>query len=551
MSVMALAATATEACGTGPAPPSDSMLASALPGITLPAGKHFVSSSMTVRADIQAMPGATIDIAAGKTLTLLGDFQAPLAPIFTGPGRVDMLGCRAPAAYPEWWGATRDDSAHDSLPALRACLAAHPVMLLGAADYFISDTWKIETSHRRIWGAGKNWGGPHQGTRIIVVSGDRDVVQLGFDTPPGSVGSYLQSVDLRWMELARSAPPKATADDGAAGLRIRFSFDCLIEGISADEHVIGYSITGAVYTHLRDCHAFRSSPGDKSGPPRFWAFHLDGRTPRAFPGGNASLYINDCGASTGGSPGVPQSIGAYLQGAFADSYIQNFETSQIATGIKVDGQTGKPGIDQGRAGQANLHLLMPILDGYSGAGIELTNISPYGAIDIVDPYCGPAPGAFAGIFIHQSRGLVTISGGQLHGWYDAINGGNALGIFAQNAEGIGISGTKVIGFRRPISFEQCRDFTIDAAINNPGEKAAQPAISLLGCAHGQLRSRIKGQTSAFPAGIDLRGGNHHLSIDAAGIDPACLGTGAIGRIVGRGDNAGMAPASIAVSGLVG
>ncbi|MBX9732066.1 MAG: hypothetical protein BVN33_08915 [Proteobacteria bacterium ST_bin13] len=554
MSVIALAATATDARGQTArrsASAGSALLSADVPGIQLPAGKHSVAANITVRADVMAMPGATIEIAAGKTLTLLGDFQAPVAPIFTGPGRVDMNASRAVAAYPEWWGAVRDNSAHDCLPALRACVAAHPVTLLGAADYFISDTWKIETSHRRIWGAGKNWGGPHQGTRIIVVSGDRDVVQLGFDTPPASVNDYLNSVDFRWMELTRSAPPKASADDGAAGLRMRFTLDCLVEAISADEHAIGYSVTGAVYTHLRDCHAFRSSPGDKSGPQRFWAFHLDGRTPAAFPGGNASLYITDCGASIGGTPGVPQSIGAYVQGSFADTYIQNFETSQIATGIKLDGKTGKPSIDQGRAGQANFHLLMPILDGYSAVGIELTNISPYAAIDIVDPYCGPAPGAFAGIFIHQARGLVTISGGQLHGWYDTVNGGNALGIFAQNAEGIGIIGTKVIGFRRPISFEQCRDFTIDAAINNPGERAAQPAISLLGCAHGQLRARIKGQAGAFPAGIDLRGGNHHLSIDAAGIDPACLGTGVAGRIIGRGDNIGLAPATIAISGLSG
>jgi hypothetical protein len=351
------------------------------------------------------------------------------------------------------------------------------------------------------------------------------------------------------MELARSAPPFAGDGATAAGLRIRFTFDCLIEGISADEHAVGFSVTGAVYTHLRDCHAFRSSPGDKGGAQSFWAFHLDGRTPVAFLGGNASLYLNDCGASTGGSPGLNESIGAYLQGGFADTYIQNFETSAIAIGIKVDGMVATLKGEQPRGGHANLHLLMPIIDQCSSAGIELMNLSAYAAIDIVDPYVGPAPAALAAIFIHRSKGQISITGGQLYGWYNNDHGGNALGIYGQTAEGIGIHGTKVIGFRRPISFEQCRDFTVDAAINNPGEKAVQPAISLLGCAHGQLRSRIKGQAGAFPAGIDLRGGNHHLSIDAAGIDPACLVAGAAGRIVGRGDNAGPGPASVAISGI--
>lgn len=549
MSAMAFVATATEACAQGSAGVTSPALAAKLPGITLPAGKHVVASNMTVRADVLLMPGATIEVAAGRTLTLLGDFQAPVGHIFTGPGRVDMTGSRAPAAYPEWWGAARNDSSRDSLPALRACVTAHPVTMLGAADYFISDTWKIDTPNRRIWGTGKNWGGANRGTRIIIVSNDRDVIQLGFDRPPATVNEYLHAVDLRWMELTRSAAPLASDRDTAAGLRIRFTFDCLVEGISADEHAVGYSITGAVYTHLRDCHAFRSSPSAKAGAQRFWAFHLDGRAPVAFLGGNASLYLNDCGASTGGAPGLRESIGAYLQGAFADTYIQNFETSTLATGIKVDGMVASLKGEQPRGGHANLHILMPIIDQCSTAGIELTNLSAYAAIDIVDPYVGPSPTALAAIFVHQSKGQVSITGGQLYGWFNADHGGNALGIYGQNAEGIGIHGTKVIGFRRPISFEQCRDFTIDAAINNPGEKAVQPAISLLGCAHGQVRSRIKGQAGAFPAGIDLRGGNRHLSIDAAGIDPGCLTAGLAGRIIGQRDNAGPGPNGITITGV--
>lgn len=547
MSAAALAAPAAalaqdSAGGTG-------ALASRLPGITLPAGKHVVAANLTVRADILVMPGATIEVAAGRTLTLLGDFQAPIAQVFTGPGRIDMNASRSAAAYPEWWGAARNDSSRDSLPALRACVAAHPVTLLGAADYFIGDTWKIDTPHRRIWGAGKNWGGPNDATRIIVIGGDKDCVQLGFDkAPAGGMNNFLQSVDLRWMEFARSAAPRASADGGgAAGLRIRYTLDCVVEGISSDEHAVGFAVFGAVYTHLRDCHAFRSVAADRRGPASFWAFFLDGRATVAT-GGNASVYLIDCGASIGGNPGLNDSIGAYLQGAFGDTFLQNFETSQLATGIKVDGLARSLKPEVVRAGHGNLHVLMPIIDGYSNTAIELYDLGPYAAIDIVDPYCGPAPRAFAGIFVHQSRGVIGIAGGQVIGWYDTLNGGNGLGIFAQNALGIGINGTKVIGFRRPVSLEGCRDFTIDAAITNPGEKAGQAALSLLDCSHGLIRSRISGQAGAFPAGIDLRGGNHHLSIDATAIDRACLSGGEAGVVTGARDNSGLRPASISVTG---
>ena len=549
MSAAALAVPAAALAQDGAA--GSDALASKLAGITLAAGRHLVAANLVVRADIMVMPGATIEVAAGKTLTLLGDFQAPIAQIFTGPGRIDLNASRAAAAYPEWWGAARNDSSHDSLPALRACVAAHPVTLLGAADYFIGDTWKIDTPHRRIWGAGKDWGGPNQGTRIIVIGGDKDCVQLGLDkAPAGGMNAYLQSVDLRWMELARSAAPRATDGGTAAGLRVRHTFDCVVEGISANEHAVGFSIFGAVYTHLRDCHAFRSSPSDKRGRASFWAFHLDGRSVVAS-GGNASIYLNDCGASMGGAHGVSDSIGAYLQGAFADTYIQNFETSQLATGMRVDGMAPTLKPETARAGHGNLHVLLPVIDGYSASGIDLVNLGPYAAIDIVDPYFGPAPGAFAGLFVHQSKGLVSVIGGQLIGWYDALNGGNGIGIFGQNAEGIGIHGAKVIGFRRPISLEGCRNFTIDAAINNPGERAGQAAVALLDCAYGQIRSRIAGQAGAFPAGIDLRGGNHHLSIDAAAIDAGCLSGGAAAMVMGARDNAGLRPASIAISGLSG
>lgn len=519
-------------------------LGSALPGITLSPGRHVVASNLTVRADVLVMPGATIEVTAGRTLTLLGDFQAPIGHVFTGPGRIDLNASRAAAAYPEWWGAARNDSSRDSLPALRACVAAHPVTLLGAADYFISDTWKIDTSHRRIWGAGKNWGGPNQATRIVVIGGEKDVVQLGFDrAPSGGINAFLNSVDFRWMELARSAAPVVREGDGAAGLRIRYTFDCLVEGVSADEHTIGFSIFGAVYTHMARCKAFRSV----SGGSRFWGFHLDGRRSIGLAGGNASLYLTDCGTATGGSPGLSESVGMFLQGGFADSFIENFETSGIAVGIRVDGMADKLDASVARTGHANLHITHPILDQTSATGIELTALSAYAAVDIVDPYIGPSPVALAAIFIHRCKGLVTIIGGQAIGWYNAVHGGNAIGVYGQDAEGIGLHGLKLVGFRRPLGFENCRDLTIDAMINNPGEPAAQAAITLLNCHHGQIRCRIKGLTGAFPNAVELRGGNHHLTIDTAGIDGSCL-KGA--WIVGVNDNAAARPGLVGPSTIV-
>lgn len=524
-------------------------LAADLPGITLPAGRHVVASNLTVRADVFLMPGAIIDVAAGKTLTLLGDFRAPIGRVFTGQGRIDLNRSRATEAYPEWWGAGRDDSQIDSLPALQACVAAHPITILGAADYFISATWKIALPHRRIWGAGKYWHGPNQGTRIVVTNGQSDVIQIGFDTAPSAPNNYLQSIDIRWLEVSRSAAPEGRDAAAAAGMRIRFVLNCLIEGISASEHAIGFSLIGAVRSYIRDCQAFRSVSAVGEKKSNFWGFHLDGRTDIGLAGGNASLFLIDCNASLGGAPALSECIGAFVQGGFADSFLINFETSGVATGIVVDGMASTLGATQTKKGHANLHIAMPVIDGFSKAGIDISNVSQHGVIDITDPYIGSGIGTFAGIFLHDCKGMTTITGGQLVGWLDAENGGNAIGIYCLNAEGIGIEGTKLLGFRRPIGFDRCSDFTINAAINNPAQVASQAAIWLKDCSRAFIRTRIKGRTNAFPQGIYLRSGNTRLSIDCIGIDPKSIQGGASNCFQAEGVKSGVKIPSIAVTGL--
>jgi hypothetical protein len=541
MSLAAGAVLPASAMAQTTAPPPG-RLAQDLPGISLPPGRHVVSSNLTVRADIFVQPGATIEVAAGKTLTLLGDFQAPIGPLFSGPGKVDLNRSRASAAYPEWWGAGRDNSTVDSLPALRACVAAHPVTLLGAADYFIGSTWRIDIPHRRIWGAGKYWHGPNQGTRIIVTNGRQDVIQIGFDAPPSGPNAFLQSVDIRWLEVGRSAAP---ADGGAAGICIRYVLNCIIEGISAAEHTVGFSIAGAVRSHIRDCQAFRSIPGGS----RFVGFHLDGRGDIGLAGGNASIYLIDCNASIGGTPRLAESVGALLEGGFADSFLALFETSGVATGIKVDGLAPTINAHQAKAGHANLHLLMPVIDGFAGSGIEITNVSDHGMIDMVDPYVGAGAGAFAGIYLHNCKGMTTITGGQVIGWVDADTGGKALGIYGVDAEGIAVEGTKFLGFRRPFGFNRCHDLSLHPAINNPAQGALQGAVWLKDCRRGHIRPRIKGGRDAFPLGIHLRGSSAQLSIDCTSIDEACIQGGAINRFQADGTAPGVAPAGIMITGL--
>lgn len=529
------------AAGQPAASSSGSPLAQGLPGVVLQAGRHEVNANLTVRADVLAMPGATIHVAAGRTLTLLGDFQAPVGRVFTGEGRVDMNRGRAPAAHPEWWGAGRDDGAVDSLPALRACVAAHPVTLLGAGDYFIGDTWRIDLPHRRIWGAGSYWHGPNQGTRIVVTSATADAIRIGSARQPGAINDYLQSVDLRWLEASRSVAPRGEA----AGVRLAHVLHSQVEGVRASEHVAGFAVAGAVRTILRDCLAFRSLQGER----RFRGFHLDGRADIGLAGGNASVTLVDCNASVGGPPDLAESVGALLEGGFADTALHRFETGALATGIRIDGRRDAISAKQRRFGQANVHIVSPVLDGFSFAGIELTGGGSHAVVDILDAYCGLAPAALAGVHVHDWEGMVTLTGGQMIGWFNAVGGGDGRGVHAVNAAGLGLHGVKLLGCRRPVTLDRCRDFTIDVLVTNPDEPASSAALWVENCQRGSIRASVRGGRDAFHQGVYLRGANRALAVDCTGIDPASLRAGGERRLVTDGGLNALRGNAVTVTGL--
>lgn len=528
-----------------------SILTADLDAVILERGIHVVTANMTIKADIMALPGAIIDIAAGKTLTLLGDFQAPIARVFSGSGAVDMMRSRAEAVYPEYWGAVRDNSAIDSLSALEASVAAHQNVRLGAGDYYISQTWHITQSHRRIWGAGNYWKGPNQGTRIIVTNGRDDVMRVGTLRPPPSINAYVQSVDIRWLELGRSAVPEA-GSNSATGLSLHHVLFCHFEGLSSSEHSIGFAIAGAVRTHVCNCFAFRSLPASSaigSNEARFWGFYFDGRKDIGLAGGNASVFLMDCNASIGGDPALDDAVGAYLDGAFADSFLTNFETSGLSVGIRIDGKADQLKGRQRKSGHANVHILTPVIDGFTGIGIEIRNVSPYGMIDIVDPYLGLGSGAFCGVLYQDCAGLTSITAGQIIGWYNYDRGGDALGIYAIDCTGLGVEGTKVLGFRRPVGIERCVNFTMNVTIHNPEQRASQAALWVEDCSFGNITARISGQTAAYPAGIALRGVNNHLSINANAIMLDCINDGANNRIQKNRETSTRISRHIIITGL--
>jgi hypothetical protein len=500
------------AIALAPAVPLIPALSAERASIILPAGTHNVSSNMTIKADVVLEPGAVIDVAAGKTITFLGDMRAPVGWIFKGLGTVDLNRSRAPVAYPEWWGAGRDDSSVDSLSALQACLKSHPHMQLGAADYFISSAWQINTQHRRIWGGGKNWTGPNKGTRIIVTSGAEDVMVVGPESPPRTVNDYLKNLDIRWLELARSEPPS----QAVAGLRLRHVLDCRVEALSSAEHAIGFAFQAVVHSYVRDCMAFRSVAG--SGPGNiFCGFHFDGRNDIGLAGGNASIFAIDCNASVGGNPALASSVGALLQGGFADTFLVRLETSGTYDGISVDGLSATLSKRLLKAGQANLHIQTPVVDGFTGTGIGIRNTGEFTVVDLSDPYCGAANGAVAALSFNDVKGMVSVSGGQAIGWLDGEAKGTAIGLSASATSGLTVSGFKILGFAAPVVLNGLKSFAIDVQVNNPLQKMSQTAIVLAECSNGSVSASVQGAAGAFQQGVYVKGKIANITADCTRI----------------------------------
>ena len=346
-------------------------------------------------------------VAEGRTLTLLGGLVAPIAAIFTGRGTVDLNRSRITCAHPEWWGAAPGDGARDSLPALQACLRAHPVMRLLAADYFVTDTLVVDRPFCRISGSGFRGTGPGQGSRIVVTSGTADVIRAGPSTSPGGVNDFPQNIAIHALALARSVAVDTSGGKLPAGLRAHFLLFADFRELSAFEHGVGFVAQGLVRSTFTDCVAFRSLPGRQAGG--IWrGFLLDGSRDIGLAGGNASIFLRGCNATIGGNPDVSDAVGLLLEGAFADSFVADFETAGVETGIRVDGQTAAIG-GRARYGHVNLHLHMPIIDQCARVGIDIRDTAPGSLVDIVDPYIAVSPTAEAALRFQTMRGTATLS----------------------------------------------------------------------------------------------------------------------------------------------
>lgn len=470
-------------------------------------GDHTIERDRTISGTLILRPGARLSLRAGVTLTLLGDLVAPARTVFLGPGTVDLTRSRLLAARPEWWGAAADEPAVDNAPPIEMALAAHIAVQLGPGDYHLHRTLALERANRRLWGIGRT-NGAH-GTRLLKKGGNGAVVRVGTEAAPPTINAYLRGIDLRWLELGRTEAP--IADGRATGLDVRHVLDGIFHGLRANEHAIGFSFRGAVRTLVEDCAAFRSL---FAGRPTdtFVGFDLDGTRPPIATGANASLYLIDCTARTGNRPLLAGAIGCRMLGAFSDTFLVRFETTELGYGILVDG--GAAGAPT-RYAQVDLHLDTPVLDQCGRAGIVLRRLGDTAMVDVVQPWVAVAAGADAAIQISDTGGAVGVMGGQLV----AVGPDPSTGVLLERTTGVTLAAVKLLDLSRPLVVRQSAGFDLSPVIL-AGRRLGGTAVQLSACSAGMVRPRLLGRAGQFATGVGLDDACRSLLVETVGLPAA-------------------------------
>lgn len=472
--------------------------ANAAPSIVITSGSYYIGSNVTFIKEVTMMPGAIIYVPNGVALVFNRGFKAGVYRVFncSGTGVVQFSDEWMSTGYPEWWGAAANNGSVDNVPYFSACIVALPETILQSADYWFNTTLKIQTEKRRIIGQGWHFTITGSCTRLLVKSASASTIQIGYDTaPPGGINYYLKEVRLSNVHLTRSIAP--VAGNASSSLLIKFTLYTFIDNVLAAESSRGYHLTGTVQSHLRQCYAFRSAAGTGGGTDYFWGYYLDGISNLIAAGGNASTYITECTASTGGIT-LSLSTGLYADGDFADIFVNGFETTSCATGIGFIG-----GASLNTYGQCDVQINQCILDTFTFAGIYLENIKNTGSITISNGYAAPVFSSTpnACIYFNSSQAQVMISN------FQALIAGNATcrGIQAINSKNIE-SHIQVIEPRNSVieasGITNCR--FMDHATSYAGT-GSEGCRFLANCSYNYVQLFTAGVSQAFKNGYNITG----------------------------------------------
>lgn len=423
---------------------------------------------------------------------------------------------------PEWFGARVNDGRADCADAIEACYALCPHTQLSQADYFIRRTLTFDRSWRTLRGVGNYATDQGRGTRIILQGSapgvhTADLMVVGSVTQPAPTNERFPFENhfgnFTLIRDGRALPhPSGDVRRYPTGLRAAYLVRSTFREITSLASSIGFHLGGLTYTKVDDCLAQRLEPGLRGGPDLAVGFFLDGSPSFGPAGGNASLYIDRC-VVVGQHASHVRPTGLLARGAFVDTFLDRFESAQVDTGIAFDARGA------GARGQTvDVHIRGAVLDGCGRYGLDLDLTGTTSAsIEVIDPYVyAPAAGGDRGVHVHDGAGLVTITGGQVHGAF--ANGSLSL----QATRGVRVQGLKIHEATRPVVVANAGGLVLEPQITNAERRTDRFAVECSGVYRSIVRPVVVGAPGAFAGGVSLDATCNYSSFDGTAIDPGCF-----------------------------
>lgn len=381
-------------------------LDSALPtnyGISLGSGRYRIGSDLTITRPLDFSSGARIVVPTGVTVTINAPLKAGIEQIFEleGTGVVVCSSYYVQTRYVEWWGGV---VGADTTPALAQALKSGTVTLMQARDYVTSATISIP-AFATLQGAGCNYEGDNTATRVLLASASvTPIVQLGSTTgSPPDINSAPYAPQALDIYFGRNTNPNANTVSVAVG----WSRSARLIRVRATNSIKGFQFKNTVSAFVDDCFAKRDvAIAGGQGADSWIAYHIDSTGTLPAAGGNASLWITRPQAEL--NVAISGAAAFKLEGRISDVFITQPETVGHAYGLDVQGdRAGSPVVGS----NANVTIENPVFDQSTTAAIRVRDINKWGALQIIEPYCGPATGD--GIIGQNNEGSFAVLGGQL------------------------------------------------------------------------------------------------------------------------------------------
>lgn len=493
--------------------------------IFFPPGVYKVSS-LTFSGPV-VLDGAQFD--STGIVTFKSPITAPLGRIFRGGTYV--FDCVI-TGYPEWWGAGTSESGGPATGvtnqvAIMACFAACHTTQLQVGTYLTSGTIYLETSGRTLTGAANYWNASgYNGTRIVILSASDDVIFLRTDTLSTDNTTYVRNVRIEYIQLARSSV--GGAGSTSVGLRTYKIIFCEFHKIRSAEHYRPYYISGNIACNYSDCQAF-ASVGLQNAGAIYSGYYFDGSANIGLAGGNASVYLHGCSATTGGVTSALASYGFHLTSKYVDTFLIEPECARIDIGIYLEGDLAAPG-----NGQQDVHIYMPIIDVFRDAAIRVKDQKPRGIVEINGGYCAPMASAAATItscidFVN-ARGQSSISDFECVCWPLPQTAG--LSIDA-TSRGVSVTNYKIAESETPIVISG--DFNLVQATTFLGSETGNEIVDITGDRNVVSIGAWGDVATAFTDGVNVSGDRNEISVtrlDPTVVTNVVTNTGANNVVVG-------------------